>query len=1095
MQEIKKILTNAGISDTEPDGRPLYEYKVSEEIFQEIKQLLTNKWNDDLNTYALFVIYTAELIRKEHTEGHLNWSDFFKPIGKEELNVHIQRSNIIVKGLGFWKRSVFESDKGAIEYIETLRLESGFPLNEGGNIAQLVKSTYQQIENFALDEKDLMPFIIIDAEKYNIPNVLKQDSFFRLVSDVCFKFFEWKQKYELGKQQNPVEHLSIQRPNWKDEMPMKIDGDNMISFFNNLISEISKIKKEVKNIIKVDSKLIEKKENEFDIKTCLSIPKGIYTHQEFGIEEGVFNELNGDVSMYFECEGESYCVIKMSITVDRRISSLGLIDFPLPVNIVGSNWSLYFTSSTSGLREEINLKNIFDIDNEEPKVFVEENGEWLFKGIAPIKIKESKCRVVFDSQYNLEDSNTDSIGKTLNESLVYEVSQNCILRNIETSADYVITLNHQSDNSNVIHFIYERYPARDTYNYLAENNNVYVGFPKVLIYNKILGANRVFNDTIEYLDGKNWVKYDKASSLWGKIKFRFKDRQGDLIGYKTLTILPEDLIVNINQNKSNITIQSNQDFKILQLRGEENLELIRENGQTQIIVDPKGEDALKSSIKLKLVHPNFDILDFKVPNPNLAEVFVNGENQVSRQVEFALSKIHGFALQFNNYSGISTRKSFEIFLEDEYDRDLGNFIITKSIDLPANSSKRVPLYQFTSLLNSLFSLSQNTRALVRIRLMNQPQKFINIKNYDFELIYNGIDSQLYIDHPNFIGNLDLLAFRLDKKFTTKELLSFSLENKSDVMCQLPEDGSWFVYGSSKFSFKIGPKVIIKGDGQINGNPEIPISALSEGSNLSYSDRIKSFKDYFDARYLDFSHDVWRELYDLYQATKHLPMNALDVWKGLVKSPKGILTFLFSSYADRELIKRITDELGFIWHFISLYRWKETYGEWLKSIPDMPLIENYGDLLKQNKLQLIESLELFCLKEYLIGNLINLPNIILQDLINVDINGSDGNLGLRSRHPEGLWSNYASDFINQKFWELPNDLKEIIPHIHQEFQKPVVFLPVILAYHSVHGKHIMVRELTPEILLGFKLNMDFDKTYFDDVYAKVQGFCINKFYKN
>jgi hypothetical protein len=296
MKEIIKKIINNNLSD----GRPLYEYKISDEIFQEIKKLLTESWNNNSDTYALFVIYAAELIRKEHTDGHLNWNNLFNPIGKNELNNHNQRSNIVLDGLRFWSRGVFVSENGTEEYIETLRLESGFPLNERGNIAQLVKSTFQQIENFVQNENDLMPFIMFDSERFNIPNVLKQDSFYRLISNICFKLFEWKSNYELGKQQRPVEYLSIQRPNWKDELPMRIDGDNMISFFNNLISEISKIEKEIRNIIKVESKLIETQEKIFDIKTYLNIPKGIYTHQEFGIDETVFNELNGDISIYFE---------------------------------------------------------------------------------------------------------------------------------------------------------------------------------------------------------------------------------------------------------------------------------------------------------------------------------------------------------------------------------------------------------------------------------------------------------------------------------------------------------------------------------------------------------------------------------------------------------------------------------------------------------------------------------------------------------------------------------------------------------------------------------------------------------------------------
>jgi hypothetical protein len=1081
-ETINKILINVDISDAKPDGRPLYEYKISKEIFLNIKNLLTVQWNDNEYTHALFVIYASELIRKEHTDGHLNWNNLFNPIGKNEFNNHNQRSNIVLKGLKFWGRSVFISENGAEEYIETLRLESGFPLNERGNIAQLVKSTFQQIENFVQNENDLMPFIMFDSERFNIPNVLKQDSFYRLISNICFKLFEWKSKYELGKQQRPVEYLSIQRPNWKDELPMRIDGVNMISFFNNLISEISKIEKEVRNIIKVESKLIETQEKIFDIKTYLNIPKGIYTHEAFGIDETVFNELNGDISIYFECEGTSYYITKMSITVDRKVSSLGLNNFSLPESLIGHKWSLYFTSSNSGLREEINLKNVIDFDNEEPKVFVEENSEWLFKGIAPIKIKEFKCRVVFNSHYNVQDSNATIIGKTLNEYFVLEAAQDCKLRNNVTSADYVIKLNQQSDNSNVIHFIDKQFPARNTYNYLTENKNVYIGFPKVLIYNKVLGINGFFNGTIEYSVDSRWDIFDKSSSLWGIIKFRFKDRRGDIIAYKTLTILPKDLTIHIDANPGVVNIQSNEKFQVYQLRAGLDHLLESANGQTTIIINPIGEDALKSFINLKLVHPNFDLIDFKVPNPNLAEVFVNGDNQVIKHVEFSLSKIQGLGIQFNEYSGERDIKKLEIFLEDEYQPDLKRLKITKIVDLPGNSSKRVPLYQYIPLLNLLFSLTRNTRAKVRISLANNnPHMYIHAKIYDFELKYNGNDNLLYMDDHTYTGNLDLNAFRLDKEFTLNKLLSISLENKSDVMCKLPEDGSWFVYGSNEFSFKIAPKVIVKGDSQINGDPEIPINALSEGSNLKYLDRIKSFKEFFDARYLDFSHDVWRELYDLYQATKHLPMNALDVWKGLVKSPKGMLTFLFSEYRDPKLIKQLTDQLGFLWQLVSIHKWNESFNTWLDIDTNIHNIEDLKSTLD----------EILGLKNLLIN--LNKPDMEEQfnNEINVAINGTGGKPGVRGRHDNGSWPTYAYEFINTKFNQLPTQIKNIIPCVDNRNEKSVIFLPVILAYHSVNGNYILVNELSPEILLSFKLNMDFDRTYFDDVYAKIQGFCINQ----
>lgn len=259
--------------------------------------------------------------------------------------------------------------------------------------------------------------------------------------------------------------------------------------------------------------------------------------------------------------------------------------------------------------------------------------------------------------------------------------------------------------------------------------------------------------------------------------------------------------------------------------------------------------------------------------------------------------------------------------------------------------------------------------------------------------------------------------------------------------------------------------------------------------MDYDSRIYRFKEFFDSHYLNFDHPVWKELYELFQASDHLPISALDVWKGLVKSPKGMLTFFFSEFNDPNLILKISQELGFIWQLVPVYRWEESFASYLENLnsknPNRITIRLRSDKLSeiQNVLGLQSLVDLF---NEITGSI---PIQLITSLLQMKINGQEGSPGVRTRHPEGEhWSSFAAGFIDLKFRQLPDELRHILPAGLHSWQRPVVYLPIILAYHSINGRFIRVQELNPEVLLGIKLNMDFDQTYFDDVFSCVQGFC-------
>lgn len=1092
---IQSFLEKRGI-DT-PDGRPLYEYKISNGRYDLLKTLLKNYWEDSTVCFACFVLYSVEFLRAESSEGHLKWEYIFDSIGKEHLNNPQTRTKIVEIGLKYWNREVFQGQNR--EFLETLRFESGLPnssLHDNNNLSSLIKSIFQLIETYRFNEEELIPLIEERIEKYPIPMVLRQDNFYRLVTKLCSKFLVFKDQFDLASKSNPTEYLQSQMTTWRNEMPLKIEGDRMNEFFNKIISDISKLERLERMPIRMESHLWDSN-GKYIIKTLLSISKGVYSHESFGLKDVEFNTLPSYFSLNIEFDGRVKYLTSFTKVNSGKISARGLDGFQLPIEIIDKDWILTFSSENMELRVELDLAKYFKIQSNEPPVFTEEiNGKWVFRGSAPLSIKESVCRVLIDeSLFSIPNFAIQKVGKTFQGLTMYQVESNCLINDIESQTAFWVKLAQESDSIKTLNFSDRLLTESGSFDFLKGTKNQFLGFPRVHLLDTKHGLKENFYGSVEVFNNeKKWEVTDP--NVFGRKRFRFKDRNGNILGTKVLNIFPPDFKVFVKPNSQLIELQSERNFILFESRNGIETEINSTNKKIEVRVNPDEVDSTKIDVFFAIKFDSGEIMEIKIPNPNFNEVFVDGSGIVVERSSFSISNIHGLSINVNNFLGKAEKKTYKLKLYDIHNREASSLVIKKEISVAPYSLKRLPLCQWVKSVNQLFALTQNTRAKVRIA-SSKPHHYLEIAKYDMDLVFDGSTGLLSCENEETELYLKLSAFRLDKVFNLNELVDIQfVENKGNIVEILPTNGIWFVFSHSNFSKSIIPMVIIKGENK-NIAADSPIHHLCEGSFLDYDQRIQRFKEFFDNCHLNFDHEVWKELNELFKVTEHLPISALDAWKGLVKSPKGMLTLLFSSYADSTLIQRVSQELGFLWHLVSVFRWQQAYSAWLRKLTDSEAYRQIADDFKSNKLDFIKNeLGLDSLVELLNQNPQNIPIQVLEYLINSPINGEQGRLGVRARHPDGVyWSSYVGDFIVDKFSQLPEELKSILPLGLRSWQKPVIYLPVILAYHSVNGRLIKAIELNPEILLGFKLNMDFDKEYFDDVYSKIQGFCFTQYFNN
>jgi hypothetical protein len=113
---------------------------------------------------------------------------------------------------------------------------------------------------------------------------------------------------------------------------------------------------------------------------------------------------------------------------------------------------------------------------------------------------------------------------------------------------------------------------------------------------------------------------------------------------------------------------------------------------------------------------------------------------------------------------------------------------------------------------------------------------------------------------------------------------------------------------------------------------------------------------------------------------------------------------------------------------------------------------------------------------------NISDRVFGEELNKLINGEPGRTGLRGKYPEGVkWASFVPELTKEKYLEMPESIKKMIPGKFHTWQKPVIYTPILFAYQAIEGDFINMNELSNQEKLGLSLNADFDSEYFNKAY--------------
>lgn len=230
----------SGVDLDRPDGRPLYQYEISPEIFNELegrlRRVLVSVCSSDRGMKVSeqeekvfasgFVLWAAERIRTQFAGGKLTWDFVLDPLGlREQEHQNIARE-WVKEGLCWWDRKVRTSRDDHRLFLYTLMAEGGIPealLKEQGIYRDVVMGSLSDLERAGgLATKSLVEQI---AGRWivRLSHAYQNEDFVRLLADLVLALVDLRSALPSDLPKAAAEQwLNEHQPGWGSCIPLRV---------------------------------------------------------------------------------------------------------------------------------------------------------------------------------------------------------------------------------------------------------------------------------------------------------------------------------------------------------------------------------------------------------------------------------------------------------------------------------------------------------------------------------------------------------------------------------------------------------------------------------------------------------------------------------------------------------------------------------------------------------------------------------------------------------------------------------------------------------------------------------------------------------
>ena len=1066
IQFYKAFLSNREIKEF--DGRILCRYQMSDQEFVQLEGLLQKvNLSDQKNIKTiiapLLVLYTSESWRRNFTGAHWSWTVVLQSLNQGNLNN--LRYKYLEKGFSFLKRDLRITETG-IRYLGSIAIESGIPVhilqNQNNGLKSVIESVYKKLENSV---SNINPIDLVKNIAGNrLPETYHNDRFFLLILDFSSSLLALNRKYSLENHQNPMSFLNQTHPEWKDELPIVLTGENE-SFFNTLLSDVAEITRTIQNKLKVNY-FLKSNNDIYSLHYNVKLKSGIYSHEVLGINTEQFSLLPNRFILA-KNQGDSIVHLgyfdKVGNGQKFRIENLS--GNTLAVSFI-EDVDYFLTDFEDNLKVNLNLNVIDFKNNVAPLVFVPDNESLKLKAVGSSKFKECTYKVIIPKESVIGSGDVLKFNDENHQ--LFEVNKNVCITN-QDECKFEISFSETSDCNR-----FEWYRTTDAIGfYENENKLIFIGCPDLLKYNNKGSFLRRYNSNdLEVYINKKWSSID--NHFCGRVKVRLIVN-GITEFSSWVNLLPENFAFNYKQSSKKIVLENlstnvdieveNKDFKITSntLSYQEN-----DKGFTKL--------RLKSHVLDKPVA-------IKLPLP-VPETYFSKQGEVlDKNSNISINQLKGIKLCWLNLSNRKVKRTISIVLHAR------NIRVYKKYFVSPFCSRDVSLISLRDELVSMFAVDNLSDTIINVRSDDQ---IINVKKYQSAPYFN----QEVKSYKFPVNNRKVQAFRLDQDFKESGVIDIKVDEEGYLETE-PIEGLWFLYSPDESENYFRPVALYKKFQAVDFDENTDFSDWDfkdiskihnkEDGQKGYEIRRKAIKQRLKKVAYDFSHPEWENnLIPLSEYFKNTDMtlSSLELWKHGEHSDAVKASMFF--FLDQDFIYQMSNEFSIVWRRIAISKWQKSFNAF-KSYYTQIFGDNKNLIttIIDQKLQLLENFELEGVKSILLGQTEEVSSPLLLAILPNELNA------LRLRHVDQNWFDSINNRVSGWFrqcqlnTELDSALLNLL-NAGNQFEYSIKYFPVVLAYASVYRVNLEDLETATVKYEVLKIR-EFDLDWYKQSYSIFQAY--------
>ncbi len=1099
----RQLLSARGLPG--PDRRALYLYRLSEDDFGELENLLRTWLGRLLGRFSLaeltklsgfsslFVLYAAEWWRRRFDGSHWSWEPILRGIGAnpEEWN-QAQRSEFVRVGLQDW--GLKPREYGALRFLGTVALQGGLPLRllaeARGGIGQLLGQVLRQAGNGAVSQTDVLTWV--QSLHRLLPKSYRQDAIFVLLADVVWTVLSLRDEAGLKSGVDALARLDERVPGWRDRFPLPVEDAHARGLMEQLIRDAAEARIErATRDLPLLRRIVPSGPDLWVLESGLTLPDTLESAQLAALMGIGTDELPRIADLSLRAGGTQ------RTTAVRRLS--GHDKYRIERKPWGASGDgaarehFLLLSGADGQSWTVSASRGEALDDELPWTFASDEGGFRLVRQGGGKVAPVDALVAVPPGWEMRTpagASACPAGRLIEpERDVFRIRG---VVEVRSNGDLSCTI--RTGEASAREESYEWKGERLWLDFLSPSM-AFRGWPQLFVA-------REDGSTTKTEGTPGWT----PTAAFGPVLGRYP-ATGNLLHRARLIVLPPDARLTIEPQDARSGAFRFERWGAASVRVSTDgvaHESVRDNDDILVSVSVASDTRAPRRIELEVFWPHTPLsARLSVPFPGKgARVFDGEGREVTSGALLAVQKLVG-----SRMSVLGGQRNESITLELQ--ARPGGASRVHRLRPPAEALQlELRLQDYAEEIHQLLSMDDSPDARVRVtlRIGGCPHFSLDIARYAARLSRTEGDVLLRAEAeigmaPEALRDLPVHAMCLERPGDEAVKLEPIDDASGDMGCGwafsrcIRQSGSWLIYPAADTRLPFRPTLW-----QVEGDP-MAQSPLALAIMLPHpAARETALDEVIEAMAADFLHESWSEVEQFAGQIGHLPLATLDLWRRFARWPKAMAALAFRlGSLPAGFVDRFAHELPFAWETVGFSAWRDAIACLLQQCRTSFGEAGGESVFRHHLKSRIEGITArYAVLQYLLGIASSDHDAEARDQVRLlryvgsvtdgKLDGDDDSLVMRLRrtHAEGEWPDGANGILSHA-----QSRPELAPFLcpgRYGFADGAINMPLLLAAEAATDRtdHWFGDASAIHVL---RTHRAFDPEWFDEAYNHTIACCL------